>query len=95
LKIVLNVFFISRLTLAAIVYGASAYSNRTVNEVYESLKQECETELRKEREQDRTISIYQKEHKIWFRGLAKYQMQKEKRDMDAKLANTPNTEHSS
>ncbi|EFO15848.1 hypothetical protein LOAG_12659 [Loa loa] len=67
------------LTLSLIVFSASYFSNQTINETYQQFKREHELMLRAERIRDENLKIYQKEHKIWPKSLAKLMMDKDKK----------------
>ncbi|VDN01256.1 unnamed protein product [Thelazia callipaeda] len=66
------------LTVSLIVYCASHFCNQTVNDTYQKFKNDYEVMLMNKRDEDKNISIYQKEHKIWFRNLARFQIEREK-----------------
>ncbi|EJW80482.1 hypothetical protein WUBG_08609 [Wuchereria bancrofti] len=67
------------LTLSLIVFSVSYFSAQTVDDTYQQFKREYELILRAERVKDENIKIYQKEHKIWSRNLAKLLMDKDKK----------------
>ncbi|KAK6111225.1 putative integral membrane protein [Brugia pahangi] len=67
------------LTLSLIMFSVSYFSAQTVDDTYQQFKREYELILRAERVKDENIKIYQKEHKIWSRNLAKLLMDKDKK----------------
>uniref|UniRef100_A0A0R3S3I5 Complex I assembly factor TIMMDC1, mitochondrial n=1 Tax=Elaeophora elaphi TaxID=1147741 RepID=A0A0R3S3I5_9BILA len=67
------------LTLSLIVFGISRFSNQTVDCTYQQFKREHELMLRAERIKEESVKLYQKEHKIWSRSVAKFLMYKNKK----------------
>ncbi|CAG9531247.1 unnamed protein product [Cercopithifilaria johnstoni] len=64
------------LTLSLIVFSVSHISSQTIDDTYQQFKQEHELVFRAERIKEENAKLYQKEHKIWSRSLAKLLMDK-------------------
>ncbi|KAL3982850.1 putative integral membrane protein [Acanthocheilonema viteae] len=70
------------LTLSLIVFSVSHFSSQTADDTYQQFKREYELMLRAERIKEENVKLYQKEHKIWSRSLAKLLMNKDKKLKD-------------
>uniref|UniRef100_A0A915PMV5 Complex I assembly factor TIMMDC1, mitochondrial n=1 Tax=Setaria digitata TaxID=48799 RepID=A0A915PMV5_9BILA len=69
----------SGFALSVVLYSTSYFSNQTVDEIYREFKRQHELTLQAKRDEDRNLTVYQKEHKIWLRGLAKLQMERDEK----------------